>query len=137
MHDQRVRTDVRLRLDPGTKLDKSGPGVVHSWLAPELGDRLPGLARGGRTGVHMATKAELQAQLEALTQELNALRDTKAKPGAKRGKGLTKLQKANRKAGRATNMRYACDACSFHSYHEAKSKAHVCKAGGKSTKIKV
>ena len=55
----------------------------------------------------MATKNELQAQIEALTGELNALREAKPKAGAKRGKGLTKLQSANKKAGRGTNMRFA------------------------------
>ena len=90
----------------------------------------------------MATKLALQAQLEALTQEINTLRDTKPKAGVKRGKGKTKLQKANAKAGRATNMRYACDgktsegSCQAHFYHEAKAKSHVCKYGGKATKIK-
>ena len=95
-----------------------------------------GPSRGWAQVTHMATKLELQAQLEALTQELNALRQVKAKPGVKRGKGPTKLQKLNRKQGRATNMRYACNACDAHYYHEAKAKAHVCKAGGKATKIK-
>ena len=90
----------------------------------------------------MATKAQLQAQIEALTQENNTLRDTKAKPGVKRGKGKTKLQKANAKAGRATNMRYACDGktsegqCHAYFYHESKAKGHVCKYGGKATKIR-
>ena len=84
----------------------------------------------------MATKAQLQAQLEALTQELNAATQVKPKAGVKRGKGQTKLQKLNRKAGRATNMRYACNACEAHFYHEAKAKSHACKAGGKATKIK-
>ena len=81
-----------------------------------------------------ATKAQLQAQLELLTQELNALRSQEAKPNVKRGKGLTKLQKANKSAGRATNMRYACNAgeCKAHFYHEAKAKSHAgtCKHGG-------
>jgi hypothetical protein len=84
----------------------------------------------------MATKANLQAQIEALTQELNAATQAKPKAGVKRGKGLTKLQKANRKAGRATNMRYACNACDGHFYHEAKAKSHACKLGGKAIKIK-
>ena len=90
----------------------------------------------------MATKAELQAQIEALTGELNALKQAKPEAGARRGKGLSKLQKANRKAGRATNMRYACDGktsegqCQAHFYHEKKAKSHVCKFGGKATKIK-
>jgi hypothetical protein len=85
----------------------------------------------------MATKAQLQAQIEALTQENTTLRDTKAKPGVKRGKGLNKLQKANRKAGRATNMRYACNAngCEAYFYHEAKAKSHECKLNGKAVKI--
>jgi hypothetical protein len=88
------------------------------------------------------TKAQLIAQLEALTQELNAVTQAKPKAGVKRGKGKTKLQKANAKAGRATNMRYACDGktsegeCKGHFYHEAKAKSHVCKYGGKATKIK-
>ena len=86
----------------------------------------------------MATKNELQAQIEALTGELNALREAKPKAGAKRGKGLTKLQSANKKAGRGTNMRFACDKCSGHFYHDAKAKLHKnsCKLGGKATKIK-
>jgi hypothetical protein len=90
----------------------------------------------------MATKAEIQAQLDQAREELNALRAQGAKPGVKRGKGPTKLQKANRKAGRATNMRYACDGktsegqCHGYFYHEAKAKSHVCKFGGKATKIK-
>ena len=92
----------------------------------------------------MATKAEIQKQLEALTQELNALRQVKAKPGVKRGKGPTKLQTANRKSGRGSNMRYACDGktsegqCQAHFYHPAKAKAHAstCKFGGTARLIK-
>jgi len=87
----------------------------------------------------MATKAEIQAELNQAREEIEALKQAGNKTGAKpgtRGKKATKLQLANRKAGRASNMRYACDGCGFHCYHEAKSKAHVCKAGGKVTKIK-
>ena len=90
----------------------------------------------------MATKAELQAQLEAVTQERDALKQAKPKAGVKRGKGKTKLQQANAKAGRATNMRYACNGktsegqCQAHFYHEKKAKSHVCKFGGKATLIK-
>jgi hypothetical protein len=85
----------------------------------------------------MATKAQIQAQLELLTQELDALRSQEAKPRVKRGKGATKLQKANKAAGRATNMRYACnaDGCVWHCYHESKKASHVCKRGGQVTKI--
>ena len=89
----------------------------------------------------MATKAEIQAELEAVKLERDALKQAKPKAGVRRGKGKTKLQKANAKAGRATNMRYACNGktsegqCQAHFYHEKKAKSHVCKFGGKATKI--
>ena len=91
----------------------------------------------------MATKAEIQAELEAVKLERDALKQAKPKAGVRRGKGKTKLQKANAKAGRATNMRYACNGktsegqCQAHFYHEKKAKSHVCKFGGKATKITV
>jgi hypothetical protein len=87
----------------------------------------------------MATKTQLQALLDQAREEIAAL--TQANSGSRdkkttRGKGPTKLQKANKAAGRATNMRFACNACKWHCYHEAKKASHVCKAGGTVVKIK-
>jgi hypothetical protein len=95
----------------------------------------------------MATKTEIQAELEAAREEIEALKKASKKTGAKpgtRGKKATKLQIANRKAGRGSNMRYACDGktsegqCQAHFYHPAKAKAHAstCKFGGTARLIK-